>query len=428
MKILKFSLITVGLLITLQKTATANEIRDITFERFSIDTQSVGPELYNNGRMQKPIKIKYKAYLYKPNGSHNSREYIELTPAEERYYLKLAEFGETFPQSLSLLYPNFTTTQVRDFNYQMNLESPYSGEEEQTNEPYSLENQTSYETTLYLSYQGEDVRDYIGTINLCVFPNPERKDERGTPISGYPGTNCMENNANNFRTIRVIPGAYASYVEEGSFETNVLRTETIQEHTLCYTVENCNSLRYDSASDDVRHIMLYETQFSSVRPNHILQPIDGKQTHWLALGCTWDNINEPADGWCHVSPGWDWYKTTGLFGNAKVFPHYSSRIGNRFVEAQYYDIAANKNRDGKYTVLGSKFALTNNNYLFVLWGPDGGWAGSSVDPRLDVSMEDNYGNRFRLEAEYIKENNYTRSPQREFIQLDHSTIKVTPIY
>jgi len=429
-KIFNKTLSAIGILLAFQTPAALAQVRDITFESFLIDTGIANTELYNNGRMRKPVQIKYSAYLHKPDASWDDKVYVKLTRQEEMFYLRLGEFGETYPQDIRETYPNFSMAWDPN-KYDMDIHS--------NTKEFPIERDAHYNTALiYLSYNGDDKDDVLGTKSLCVFANPERAE-----IDGYPGGNCATDRGDK-RQIQVISGAYASYVAQDPTSTNVIRAQVINED-ICTSTSECEKFAARPDADGhkythMRHIGSFETEFSTTRPNHYLQPIDHINRPWvwqpLGGGCrVSQDVDNYEDFYCTWTHGYDMYFTGQLFGSQSEFDsltlYYRGWEDRQHAESwKKYDFVSNRNREGKYSVIGAVGTLerTASKYGSLDMGVAHDWDQKNKKIAVDQTMEDNYGNQFRLTADFKEDDLQGDGKKKQYYQLDQSSIEITPIY
>jgi len=433
-KIFNKTLSAIGILLAFQTPAALAQVRDITFESFQIDTGIAHTELYNNGRMRKPVQIKYSAYLHKPDASWDEKEYVKLTREEEMFYLRLGEFGETYPQDIRETYPNFSMAWISN-KYDMDIHS--------NTKEFPIERDFHYNTALiYLSYNGDDKDDVLGTKSLCIFANPGRAE-----IDGYPGDNCATERGDK-RQIQVISGAYASYVQQDPTSTNVIRAQVINED-LCKSKSDCSThSQYESDYRDrlshMDHIATFETQFSTTRQNHHLQQINpmhgiAKLMRWQPLGggckVSQDAVGYYKDYYCTWTHGSDVYFTGRLFGSQETAKYISLRYHDYIASdnsagGAHYGLVSNRNREGTFSVIGSVGSVEKDqgNFAFLDLGTDHDYTELNKKIAIDETMEDNYGNRFKLTADFREDDLAGDGKKKQYYQLDQSSIEITPIY
>ena len=411
-----------------------DNIRDITIEHLEIDTTTKGAELYNNGRMQKPIVIKYSAYLTKDDPLEPN-VYVELTKDEVKYYLKIAEYGEVFPQEIEGLYKNISITRKKN-KYAQDLNTGSSPIELDRSER-STKYPEYHTTTFYLSYKGDDKDDTFDHLLLCAYPNPVKPN--GDDNYSYPGNDC-KNSPNNKREINIISGAYTK-VEKNTHDRNAINLveENLQ---LCTYRDQCLHYRVrDTSSNDINSADIYQYKFTSPRENHTLIPIDANPVAGrLASGCTIDTLksNEPLDGICSNRSRWDFYFSMFAYGNNEIdFEGYATGRHGAFKGIQRYKFYPNQSKFGTFTISGVVMDIEpygGTDWSFVRETPGGDWAGSTSGEKVTIkeTMEDNYGNRFMLEANLIPHPDFGKpvgqSGQNVFVILDQTTLKITPIY
>ncbi|WP_333004365.1 hypothetical protein [Vibrio coralliilyticus] len=431
-----------GLLIAslLLSSQSYGEIRDITFQNLSVDTTTQGTELYNNGRMQKPVVVKYSAYLADDLAN---RAPVQLTEEEAAYYLKFSEYGETQPQPIEYLNPQVKISKSVNQNYDMNLNTATQASSLRSRR--SLPDQRSFETTFYLSYEGVNAYDTANQLEICVYGNPERRDDYNRPVSGYPNTDCA-NNPSSKRLINVISGAYASTVSKGaSSDTNAINLQTVSEN-LCTSNDDCDSYKIvGGQSNDIRDIWVTENQFSSIRPNHILRQVNADENpiKLIANGCI---DGSDYNGTCAFASGWDLYKTWSAFGNSTgITTKYSTGNDNILITPNTYKHDINNNKTGKFSIIKVLLAVREGDAaagsiegeeqtrMALHVQNSGHWAAATRSNQIVSQLiEDNYGNQFRLEATIIPNQGLGANNNEGIIkiydQIDESSISITSIY
>ncbi|MFA0290637.1 hypothetical protein AB4487_04490 [Vibrio splendidus] len=438
----KSGLLIASLLLSSQSYA---EIRDITFQNLSVDTTTQGTELYNNGRMQKPVVVKYVAYLADDLAN---RAPVELTEEEAEYYLKFSEYGETQPQPIEYLNPQIEISTSVNQNYDMNLDT--APQAQATRSRRSLSEQESYKATFYLSYKGANAYDTVNQLEICVYGNPERRDDYNRPVSGYPNNDCA-NNPSSKRLINVISGAY-SYVGENINQLNAINLTT-EKLELCTNQDNCDRFRVqDTSARDINSAVMYQYKFTPTRSNHTLRPVDGNLIGQLAAGCVIDSHSTEGDvgvdGICSMDSRWDFYYTSFAFGNNKIdYEGYATYRENSFGYGGYwgssiYNFYSDQNKYGAFTISGTLMDLATGSddvhtdeYAFIRRIKySGHWAGSTGGEKVVINkeLEDNYGNRFLLTGELVPDPGYGKlageSDQNVFVRLDKTTLNITSIY
>jgi hypothetical protein len=430
----KWAIQTVG-----DKAKATSTIRDITFAELSINTSVKGNQLYNNGYMQKPIEIKYRAYLY---GDDNDQNPIKLSAEEAKYYLKIAQFGESTPQPISSNYSQINISSTANERYESNLgQSNYRAEPRSSN--------SYYNATVYMTYKGLSGSDIHNSLDLCVFTNPERTDDYG-PISGYPNDNCNSAaTGNNYRRVNVIKGEYNRYVDSG-YDTNSVKMSFEEDKVLCVNEVDChNKYRVRNGwTRGVSYVKENHYVFSSQRNNHYFRPVDGVKSRGVARGCVFDNKGGQADGICNnvKSSNWDledWYTTDFLFGNTSMRDFsYSTKdknsSNNGFSSQDTWRFyLTDVNREDSFSIVATKSVIdfySGDSGNFVFWTDAGQWSGSTSGNKVDINhqIEDNYGNHFVFSAKVIGETNMGAnagiSDQYVLTKLDRSNIKIVPIY
>ncbi|MEZ8724617.1 hypothetical protein AB6D66_26545 [Vibrio pomeroyi] len=433
----KSGLLIASLLLSSQSYA---EIRDITFQNLSVRTTDQGTELYNNGRMQKPIVVKYSAYLADDLANQAP---VELTEEEAVYYLKFAEYGEARPQPIEYLNPQVKISKTVNQNYDMNINTASQGRPLRSRR--SLPDQGIFETTFYLSYEGVNAYDTVNQLEICVYGNPERRGDYNSPISGYPNKDCA-NKPSSKRLINVISGAYASTISKGaSSEANAINLQTVSEN-LCTSNDDCDSYKiFGGQSNDIRDILVTEHQFSSRRPHHKLRPVntDENPIKLIANGCI---DGSDYNGTCAFASGWDLYKTWSAFGDSTgITTKYSTGDDDILITPNTYKHNINNYKTGMFSIISVLLAVREGD---AADGPikgeeqtkmalhvqnSGHWAAPTRrNQNVSQLIEDNYGNQFRLEATIIPNQglgaNNNEGIIKVYDQIDESSINITSIY
>ncbi|UTZ38650.1 hypothetical protein HB763_18670 [Vibrio campbellii] len=425
----------------------SDKIRDLKFFDISVDTGINGTGLYNNGRMQKPIEIRYRACL-KEDAEED--EYncplVDITQEEAQYYLHLGRYGRNdagLPEDLAEDKEIFI-----DYEKDPRYESYLEGKNALKNLPKDKKMPTARglrSTTFWLRYKANSLGEEK-TLDVCAF---ERwQDENGEIIAASTTEDCQQGGTvSSSRRISIIDGSY-----KGSVNNNPdIRKETPQYiKGVCTNEGDCNSRpdwrTYNGWTRGISYLNANLFKYSSNRYNHFFIPVENAKSTTLARGCVRDATgggDNKDDGICGPviesgdcnggdCAGVSFYTTDLQFGSTKTNPvSYSTadiHTGG-FVAADrdtwHFDTdAIDTERAGTFsvfTVLPVIDFCKGDDMRFVMWQePNGGhWSTSTQMSSKKISsvIEDNYGNRFRFNATLYAEPNMgaTAGVSRDYV-------------
>ncbi|TQQ48781.1 hypothetical protein FLL65_08815 [Vibrio cholerae] len=394
-------------------------VRKLAFFDMSLDTSVEGTELYNNGRMQKPIEITYKACLFEDAQEHDSLcNPVQLTNDEIRYYVKLGLYRRNdgnYPEELGDIYPEFIIDYEHDNHYQTRLPANYNTDTRKT-----THNAQSRTARLWLRYNAKSINEQK-TANLCTFSIYE--DEHGQSISGSYTQDCGQDGLGSpSRILSVIDGSY-----KGSINNNTsVEREAVIDVNLCTSEQECHSqpgwrVRNGWAMG-IRHVRANSYKYSAKRPNHEFLPGVNTKSTMISRGCvsdaagSWDPYD---DGICNNTGGWSFYTTDLQFGSATTeYLSYSTYTNGYHANDRdtwgFDTLPFDTKRYGTFSVFSVISAIDfYKDSHFVIWGNASGghWAGSTQNNNKPISsiIEDNYGNRFKFTATLFAEPNSSGS-------------------
>lgn len=380
-------------------------IRHLAVDNITINTGVDDTPLYNNGRMQKPVDIIYRAKF------SDSDSEVELNPEEEKYYLKVSILGRE-QDLLTDLYPRFKIDKVRDKRYTR------SGAKS------SLRNRKSNTTRIYLRYEGTSDTDIQNVLNLCVW------------TKGAPGTfdsvttNCDQDTLpGNVRNINVQSSAY----KIGS------NLEVQKKHHLkkiCEGYRDCYS-RFrtrDNESADLGDVFASAWTFTPTagRSDLKFRPIDIVNEQILAEGC----IDGPKqDGICGNGKWGEMYTTNMLFKNMyKLILRYNVRQGQAYPKGfqEYTFTIDDLNVENNFAITSVMGDFYNDPMAFVRVAKDEVWKGQTpgAEHTFTRYIEDTVGNRFKLSGKLIpiEGTDWGNEPQKFLGILDTGSVNITTIY
>ncbi|EKF9171400.1 hypothetical protein O1B22_002443 [Vibrio cholerae] len=391
-------------------------VRQLAFFDMSLDTSVEGTEIYNNGRMQKPIEITYKACLLEDAQEHDSLcNPVQLTNDEIRYYIKLGIYRRNdgnYPEELGDIYPEFVLDYEHDGHYQTRLPANYK-----TNTRKTTNNTQLRTTRLWLRYNAKSINEQK-TVNLCTFSIYE--DEHGQSISGAYTQDCGQDGLGSpSRILSVIDGSY-----KGSINNNTsVEKEGVIDVNLCTSESECHNQSgwrvRNGWAMGIRHVRANSYKYSARRPNHEFHPVVNKKSTMISRGCysdaagSWDPFD---DGICNNTGGWSFYTTDLQFGLADAEDlSYTTKNNGYFNENdrdtwRFDTLPFDTKRYGTFSVFSVSSAIDFwKDTSFVIYGNAGGghWAGSTQNDNMPISsiIEDNYGNRFKFTATLFAEPN-----------------------
>lgn len=413
----------------------SDKIRDLKFFDISVDTSINGTGLYNNGRMQKPIEIRYRACLKE---DADEDEYncplVDITQEEAQYYLHLGRYGRNdagLPEDLVEDNEIFV-----DYEKDPRYESSLQGKNALKNLPEDKKMPTARglrSTTFWLRYKANSLGEEK-TLDVCAF---ERwQDENGEIIAGRATQDCQQGGTvSSSRRISIIDGSYKGPVNNNPD----IRKETPQLiKGVCTSEGDCNSRPnwriYNGYTRGISYLNANLFKYSPNRYNHFFIPVENAKSTTLARGCVRDatgGSDSKDDGICTpviengdcpggTCAGVSFYTTDLQFGSTKTRPvSYSHENAYRpgFVAADrdtwHFDTdAIDTERAGTFSVFSVLPVIDfqkGDSMRFVMWQePNGGhWSASTQMGSKNITsvIEDNYGNRFRFHATLYAEPN-----------------------
>ncbi|GEM75208.1 hypothetical protein [Vibrio sagamiensis] len=409
------------------KEVKTDNIRDLTFWDLSVDTFVNGTGLYNNGRMQKPVKIRYKACLSE-EADNDDCNLVDLTKEEEQYYLHLGLYGRNDSNEIDDLADNdeIFIDYEKDERYQSNLEGRNVKDTTPTDE--QIEAVRGHKTTTFwVRYKAKSSHDQE-TLNICAFSR--WRDENGEYIDDADTQDCKSNGTGSIsRVISVIDGNYRGYINNNPDITR----EQMLPKGVCTTESQCNARPgwriYNGWTRGISYLNANLFKYSSRRPHHTFRPVENAKSTTLARGCVQDargGSDSKDDGICtnYVENGGyagvSFYTTDLQFGSTKTVPiSYSTEDADAsgFVPRdrdtwQFDTDVIDPNRAGSFSVFSVLPVIdfrSGDTGRFVIWeNIDGGhWSASTQNSSKQISsiIEDNYGNRFRFSAKLNYEPN-----------------------
>ena len=412
-----------------------DNIRDLTFFDISVDTSINGTGLYNNGRMQKPIEIRYRACLTEDaEDDEYSCPLVDITQEEAQYYLHLGRYGRNdagLPEDLVKDNEIFVDYE-KDPRYQSSL----PGKNARNNLPEDKKMPTARglrSTTFWLRYKA----NFLGeekTLNVCAFQRWQ--DENGQIIESADTQDCnSQGTGSSSRRVSIIDGNY-----KGSINNNpdIIKETPLLIKGVCKNEENChdqpNWRIYNGWTRGISYVNANLFKYSPNRYNHSFIPVENTKSTTLARGCVRDasgGSDSKDDGICTRvvesgncdggdCAGVSFYTTDLQFGTTKTKPlSYSTENADKpgFVSGdrdtwQFDTDAVDTERAGTFSVFSVLPVIDfrkGDTMRFVMWAqPNGGhWAGSTQIDSKKISsvIEDNYGNRFRFNATLYAEPN-----------------------
>lgn len=383
-----------------------SSVRKLAFLDMSLDTSTQGADLYNNGRMQKPIEITFKACDFE---DYDSNQYlcnpVTLTEDEIKYYIRLGLYNRNdggYPDDLSEIYHEFVIDYKEDTRYEHRLPAL-------SNYIMSTENKVQDESlhtvTLWLRYQTSSIDDQKN-VTLCTFS--AHTNQEGDGIEGAYTNDCTQNGSlGSIRTLRVIDGSY-----QGSIVNNpdVSKKKT-EENELCDSRDECSNPASgwhieDNSSKNIRYVSGNLYKYINTRPKHKFLPVINSSTTTLVAGCTREDKN---DGVCHrISGKYSFFATSLQFGSTQITPvRYTTKNSNIFPygssDVYTFDTDSfDTERYGTFSIFSVLPIIRikdTDKKSFVRWsGPH--WAGSTRSSSMPIKAEidDNYGNRFEFSA------------------------------
>ena len=405
-----------------------DNIRDLRFFDISVDTSVNGTALYNNGRMQKPIEIRYRACLKEDaDVDEYTCPLVDITPEEAQYYLHLGRYGRNdmgLPEDLAEDKEIFI-----DYEKDPRYDSYLQGKNALKNVPKDKKMPKARDqrsTTFYLRYKANFL-DEEKTLDICAF---ERwKDENGDTISASTTEDCrVGGTVSPSRRISIIDGNYKGPVNNNPD----IRKETPEfVKGVCKNEKDCggrpNWRIYNGRTLGISYLNANLFKYSPNRYNHVFIPVENAKSTTIARGCVVDatgGSDSHDDGRCHQvidggncnggdCAGVSWYTTDLQFGNTKTKPvSYSTENAKKPGFAaedrdtwQFDTDAIDTERAGTFSVFSVLPVVDFHKggpTRFVMWEHlDGGhWMESTKMASKQISsvIEDNYGNRFRFKA------------------------------
>ncbi|EHY0954164.1 hypothetical protein ACOB3G_001325 [Vibrio cholerae] len=410
--------------------------RDIVFLDFKIDTSTQGTQLYNNGRMQKPIVVSYKACEIEeyenPNINTNCSP-ITLTKEEIKWYIRLSEHGRNdsgLPSTLQSLYPNFKLGSYEDPKYSHTL--PFNGREVKKLDKIDSYESKGYQTlTLWLKYSPDSINDNSQlNLNLCVYSIWEDPDH--IPVDYYNTSNCSSTVGPDIRALEIKDGRYEgslNYVHgittnDDPFFPGICKNEHDCKTKPGWLVKRPPIYDYDFETGTEAPVFYGNsnifTYFPS-RPGHKFNPLEALKVTRLSVGCIFKKDNDiycrrvKKAGYAQASL----YQTDLIFGDAahKNLSYSSTYDWNnvRYEDRWTWKFDRNytlTDYTGSFSVSSVLPVLDLNRdaSVFVIWYSSGDTkdfilGNESQSKPIETLVEDNYGNRFKFSAVLYPEPN-----------------------
>ncbi|EGR4144174.1 hypothetical protein DDN51_17435 [Vibrio cholerae] len=399
-------------------------VRQLAFLDMSLDTNTQGMNLYNNGRMQKPIEITYKACLLADYMDNDNRcDPVAVTQDEIKYYIRLGlhlRSDAGYPEELANIYPEFVIDYERDTRYETRL--PVVLSDTIMTKENTDQNKQTRTATIWLRYKAKSISEQKN-VSLCTFSLYE--DQEGNDIQGANTNDCGPNGlGSQAREISVIDGSYKGSITNN---TSILK-DKVELVELCKTEDDCAGRPgwhvKNGQSSDISYVRANLYKYSANRPGHRFLPIINAESTSLSEGCVSDSAggsDTVDDGICHHVVGdgyaeYSFYTSNLQFGSAKtVAVSYSTYIrgysASELDSWKFDSDSFDTDRYGSFSiysvlpVINIKKSASNKN--FVRWNKNGHWAGSTQSSLMPITslIEDNYGNRFQFSATLFAEPN-----------------------
>lgn len=380
-------------------------IRKLKFSELSINTGVSEMPFYNNGRMQKPVDIFYRAQLVDDDSD------VKLNPEEERYYLNISIVGQD-STTLTSLYPKFQLDQKHNPRYT----SIAAGKK------VTVKN--TERSRLFIRYMGQDSNDTMANLSLCVWSSNSSEDEFNSNTVDCSPTSST----GSIRPISVQSGAY-------EMANTLLVDRRHNKATICDGWADCNARfrTHDNESNDIKYAIGNSWLFSSPR-NHKFRPLDANHMQTLAAGCKDGN---PQDGICGHGVWGEFYGTRVTFGHSNLEPisYTIKKKGQNFYSGyqEYSFRFSDLDVSNKFAVINVMGEFTDDSGFQGLVRFVGGqWAGQTAGNTLTFKrrIEDEYGNRFDFQGtlEELPGTNWGSDPQVFLGELRTSDIRINNIY
>lgn len=384
-------------------------IRKIQFSELSINAGISDLPFYNNGRMQKPVDIYYRAQLV------DDGQDVKLSPEEERYYLNISIVGQP-STTLTSLYNKFIVEQQHNPRY-TSIGAARRGAVKK-----------SEKTRFYIRYMGRDSNDIIANLNLCVWSSNSSDgsfDSNEVDCSPTSSTGSV-------RPISVQSGAY-------QIGDTLAMNRAYENKWLCNSWDSCNSLfrTRDNESNDIAQALANAWVFSSTR-GHKFRPLDVSHSSSLAVGCKDSKSGGvPPDGICYSGGYGDFYGTRMTFGHTNLEPikyTIKDKFHNSFYNGyqEYRFNLSDINVNGKFAIISVMGDFSNGFYQLVRFTDAGEWAGQTFGNNLRFKrrIEDEFGNRFDFQGtlDEIPGTTFAGDQQRFLGMLRTNELVVTNIY
>ncbi|HGS5753120.1 TPA: hypothetical protein ACMDWV_002963 [Vibrio cholerae] len=405
--------------------------RNIVFLDFKIDTSTQGTQLYNNGRMQKPIVVSYKACEFGDYSINNINcSTISLTTEETQWYIRLSEHGRNDygqPDTLQSLYPNFKVGYIEDPTYSHKL--PFNGRE--VNYLDKIESKGYKTLKLWLKYSPSSINDNSElNLNLCVYSiwkNPGGMEP-------YPNTsNCSSSGGPDIRALEIKDGRYEgslNYVQGITTNDNPLFSGICKNEQDCKTKPGWLILAPAYTSLNSKKGALVPVFYADAnvftyfpsRPGHKFNPLETTKITTLSVGCIFKKDNDrycsrvTKNGYAQVSL----YLTDLVFGdvgNNRLSYSSTNKEGSLYDTVDYDDRWIWRfDRKFAFTDYTGSFSISavlpvldlEKDNRFVVWDMSNGnyiLGNELQSKRIETLVEDNYGNRFKFSAYLYPEPN-----------------------
>lgn len=394
-------------------------VRPLAFLDMSLDTSTQGTDLYNNGRMQKPIAITYKACLLNDYELNDHRcNPVQITEDEIKYYIRLGIYRRNdgnSPEELADIYPEFVIDYEQDMRYETRL--PVSLNKQKT-AAYMDEKAALRTATIWLRYKPNSLTEQRN-VDLCTFSVYE--DQEGNSIPGAYTNDCgLDGFGSPARRLSVIDGSY-----QGSITDNLgILKQSKELIEICSNENDCGGRPgWRTRNGWARGISYAKAnlyKYSARRAGHHFLPATNTKSTELSRGCVKDaagGSDSKDDGICSKVTSSDYadysfYTSDLQFGETKTVElSYTNMQKQGVVPGYYYDHRDTWQFDTNnfdvdrygtfsiYSVLPVIDFRSDDFDTFVMFsGPH--WAGSTQtsERAIESFIEDNYGNRFKFSA------------------------------
>ncbi|HAS3629565.1 TPA: hypothetical protein I6209_002086 [Vibrio cholerae] len=394
-------------------------VRPLAFLDMSLDTSTQGTDLYNNGRMQKPIAITYKACLLNDYEQNDYRcNPVQITEDEIKYYIRLGIYRRNdgnYPEELADIYPEFVIDYEQDMRYETRL--PVSLNKQKT-AVYMDEKAALRTATIWLRYKPNSLTEQRN-VDLCTFSVYE--DQEGNSIPGAYTNDCGPDGFGSpARRLSVIDGSY-----QGSITDNLgILKQSKELIEICSNENDCGGRPgWRTRNGWARGISYAKAnlyKYSARRAGHHFLPATNTKSTELSRGCVKDatgGSDSKDDGICgKVTSGdyadYSFYTSNLQFGETKTVElSYTNKQNKDGIIGFHYDHRDSWQFDPNiidldrygtfsiYSVLPVIDFRSDDLDTFVMFS-GWHWAGSTQTSEIPIEsfVEDNYGNRFKFSA------------------------------